>query len=151
LAGVMPRDSDASATAAVLAMERLRRLERDTTTWVGGIPKNYATFCVSVEALPTFTRPLDNPLRNLNNGLLNQEGKLSNPFPTKPLPLLPLPPGAHLAEALLQVELSGVSRCSLHRGDIWTHRQLPQQETGHPLHPPSSSRWAQRLDMERPL
>lgn len=32
LAGVMPRGSDASATAAVLARERLRRLERGTTT-----------------------------------------------------------------------------------------------------------------------
>ena len=30
LAGVMPRGSDASATAAVLARERLRRLERGT-------------------------------------------------------------------------------------------------------------------------
>ena len=32
LAGVIPRGSDASATAAVPAMERLRRLERGTAT-----------------------------------------------------------------------------------------------------------------------
>jgi hypothetical protein len=76
LTGLKARGSEASAAAAVPAMERLRRLERGTTTWVGGIPKNYATFCVSVEALPTFTRPLDNPLRNQNNRPCN--GALTN-------------------------------------------------------------------------
>jgi hypothetical protein len=86
LAGLTARDSDASAIAAVPARESLMRLEWGTTTWVGGISQPYATFCVSVEALPTLTRHLDSPLRNLNNGLLNQEGKLSNPFPTKPPP-----------------------------------------------------------------
>ena len=44
LAGVMPRGSNASANAAVPAMERLMRLVWGTTTWVGGILKTYVTF-----------------------------------------------------------------------------------------------------------
>ena len=123
LAGLTARGSEASAAAAVPAMERLRQLERGTTTWAGEILKKLCQLLRFSVSIANAYTPSGQPTAQSEQQASDSGGQTlqptpspptpsnSHPFPIKPppkpLPLLPLLPQYHAQTTTQPATTSG--------------------------------------------